>query len=682
MALRTIDLGPVSSYAIAVAHGYTGTEEQWYDLIHDVTTQAANAAQSAADAAQSAADAAQSKRDTDAAATQAIQDIRDEAVTQKGLVADEGTTQIGLVQVAESSAVDSVVAQQGTSVQAVYDKGVEQVAAVGTAGGAQIDAVEAKGLEVIASIPQDYTQLEQLASNMSLVKMPPVGTYTKLSLTPISGTWNFDTGEADAHATRQYVMYEIPAGTKILGIRGYQFNADNAAYGFYTSNDTLIYASAFEAGTEMADASPVGVPSGAAKVYVNIGTSTARGVWTFVAADVKTAAEQGLKMSNVGINNLSQMISRMPEIGDEPTKADMDNAQNGLVYVIGFTPTVSDFADNILHMPVRSSGVLLTMSRDASYAQAASQTYYATNGAAFVRVKMSGSWKDWQQLCPAVYYVGSTRVETSLVGLLKKIQTDPGEKIIYMDPGTYDIYADYVANEIPEPPDGTDPTHYDDYNVFLPRDTKLIGIGDVTLEFMPTSSQIDETTSKIWAPLNLWYGGNTVENIALHVKNCRYAIHDDSHSEFNGFTNVYRNIRIVAEANDTDRGMASATGFGFSDNSSYYFEDCDFELKMAGASFYGHEGGHGGAQVIVRNSVFRSLNSNSSTVRLQTIREQTALVAPVYARFEGCYIGGKLYLQSYKTESGQFFVTTLVKSGNPSQVVDYDPNPYPISVYE
>lgn len=176
MALKTVDLGPVSSYAIAVSKGYTGTEQEWYELIHNVTTDAQSAADSAASAARDAAAAAQSLIDIGTAKTAAIGEIQDEGTTQKGIVTAEGTTQVGNVQDAKTLAVAAVQAQQGTSVQAVYDKGTEQVTAVGSEGNTQIGLVtaegteqvglvEAKGQEVLESIPEDYSSLVTQANN-------------------------------------------------------------------------------------------------------------------------------------------------------------------------------------------------------------------------------------------------------------------------------------------------------------------------------------------------------------------------------------------------------------------------------------------------------------------------------------------------------------------------------------
>lgn len=681
MAIKTIDLGPVSSYAIAVQHGYTGTEEQWYELIHDVTSNAAAAQNSASGAAQSAQSALATLGQVVTAGETAVQAIQTEETTQAAALAEAGAAQIADIVAAKTTAVNTVVAQQGASVQAVYDKGVEQIAAVGAAGTAQIAAVDAAGAEVIESIPDDYQALVQQTNNMQLTKLDPVGTYTKLELTKLDGQWNFDTGSADAHTSRKYVRYEIPSGTKILGIRGYQANADNAAYGFYNGT-TLIYSSLLPNGSDMASATPIGVPSGATVLYVNVGTGDIRGVWSFAGIEL----DQTVRMSNVGINNLTNMIAVLPETAETPTKADFDSAKNGLVYLIGFVPSVDEFTNSILHMPVRSSGVLVTYSRSATYDMGKSQTYYATTGAAFVRTMMGGTWRAWQQLCPSVYNVGASRSFKTLTDLLSRIQYDTEEKVIYMDEGVYDVFTEYTTyfDGTPgkeRPDDNTPVDGYFNYCLFLPQNTKLIGLGNVVLEWLPTASEITVPESTTWSVLNLWYGNNLVENIQIHCKNCRYGIHDDSHNTYTGFKNRFVNVTINQEANDSGLGFGSVTGFGFEDRSTYEFENCTFTAPANVSGLYGHDGEFGGAVIIVRGCVINCGNSaNKTAVRYQTIREDDSNPNRVF--MSGCYINGGINLDQRRETSGQMFDVTLLHCGNPEQTVEVEDNPYPIKVYQ
>ena len=151
MALKTIDLGPVSSYAIAVAKGYTGTEDEWYELISSITQQAQDAADSAdaaaesernaatseTNAARSAQDAAASVQEVTAAKTAAIAAIQQEGATQIAAVETAGTTQVGNVRDTGTEAV-----------QAVQRAGTDQITDIGTAADEALDEI-AQGSAVI-----------------------------------------------------------------------------------------------------------------------------------------------------------------------------------------------------------------------------------------------------------------------------------------------------------------------------------------------------------------------------------------------------------------------------------------------------------------------------------------------------------------------------------------------------
>lgn len=69
---KTVDLGPVSAYALAVKHGYEGTEEQW---IAEVESKRVDAVNAAADAKQSADTAAEKAE----IATQKAEEIKGES---------------------------------------------------------------------------------------------------------------------------------------------------------------------------------------------------------------------------------------------------------------------------------------------------------------------------------------------------------------------------------------------------------------------------------------------------------------------------------------------------------------------------------------------------------------------------------------------------------------------------
>lgn len=128
MANKTL-IGPYSAYAIAVKHGYQGSEAEWAKTLIDAGNNAASAAESKTAAAQSAENAATSEANV----AQAEERIN----------------------TAVSGAVEAVTAQETKSVQAVAAQ--EQTSTA---------AVTAEGKRVLGTIPVDYTELSNGVSQL------------------------------------------------------------------------------------------------------------------------------------------------------------------------------------------------------------------------------------------------------------------------------------------------------------------------------------------------------------------------------------------------------------------------------------------------------------------------------------------------------------------------------------
>lgn len=276
-----------------------------------------------------------------------------------------------------------------------------------------------------------------------------------------------------------------------------------------------------------------------------------------------------------------------------------------------------------------------------------------------------------------IYYVGPTREHKSMTQLFLDLADDTQEKVIFLDEGTYDIFQEYKDANIKSPPDDVLSQHYFDYNAFLPANTKLIGIGQVKLDFSPEADEITYGESRTWAPLNII---NTcyVENIEIYCKNGRYCIHDDSHNKDKDATHYYKNVRCVFEVGDTNAagqrlGFNSATGNGMAQGATFIYEDCTFEYKgtLKGSAFYTHESGERDPlhvpTLTFRNCTFIGGASNPNVVRLQSLA-QAYLQIPT--RFENCTIDGGIYMEIYKDYSHQHYDVTLVKSGNPPVTID------------
>lgn len=545
--------------------------------------------------------------------------------------------------------------------------------------------------------------------------------------------WSFSTDSEGGSAGKYYYgIYHIPSGTKLIGVAAYHYTEEYAGWGFYSgypgaSGSEII--SSLSHATGAIAKTAVAVPEGADYMVIQLGAgATTRGVYPFTST--RYYAEQALHMVNQTIHTFTKMKTVLP-CSSSPDKASFDEAVLGVVYFIGFTPVEEDFV-NIVGMPERKSGSLLTVGAYSSYTAGATQVYITSADSIYVRTKISNTWRAWHKIplqgemesaiaaaiATAVpkeveYHVGAGREYTSFVSLLMQLDGDETPKVIYIDQGTYDIYAEYVASSVPEPPDpdSTSGTGFADYNVVIPKNTRVIGIGDVTFDFQLPKT-IAYHTSRIWSCLNLVYGNTTVENLTLHCKNCRYGIHDESDNAYTGYTNYYRNVRIIMEEadriEDTSNphyneklGYGPAIGFGFEDKTTYIFENCHFTDYCNNgnvSAFYGHDGSSvGGTKVLATNCIFETFTgtgdpatTNTSCIRMQSIRDWTSGTSRAnVATFNNCYATGGIRLQNYGgsdhsggSDHGGMWDVVLLHSGNPAQTIDEAKRTGKVSVYE
>ena len=137
MAFKDLDIGAVSAYALAVEHGYTGTEEEW-------ATEQVEAGNNARTAREAADDA----RASEQACGEILKSVQ-------STVAEAGAAQVQAVENKGAEAMNSVAAV-----------GAEQVSAVQVASESSQTAIEQKTDEQLARIPE----VTELASDVSSLK--------------------------------------------------------------------------------------------------------------------------------------------------------------------------------------------------------------------------------------------------------------------------------------------------------------------------------------------------------------------------------------------------------------------------------------------------------------------------------------------------------------------------------
>ena len=171
-----------------------------------------------------------------------------------------------------------------------------------------------------------------------------------------------------------------------------------------------------------------------------------------------------------------------------------------------------------------------------------------------------------------IYYVGPNTPNRYLIPLLKSLAGNEHPKTIYIMQGGYNIFEEYGGAAYIQTLTGNET--WQDVSVFVPANTRLIGVGNVTLEFAPSDSDIvNEHNARLFSVLNLDKSCH-IENLNLIAKNCRYCIHDEDVTHDRTIKHSFKNV--YARKNQGAYGDAQAYGGGFSTDRRYEFENCVF----------------------------------------------------------------------------------------------------------
>lgn len=115
----------------------------------------------------------------------------------------------------------------------------------------------------------------------------------------------------------------------------------------------------------------------------------------------------------------------------------------------------------------------------------------------------------------------------------------------------------------------------------IPDYCDVIGVGDVTIEYLPDDSISNYYTTAYISPFEV-YGNTRIENIKINAKNCRYCIHDETNNNpmYNNSVHVYKNCIFTHLGNKIGTwGSPAAIASGTSGGCSYSYTDCIFNTK-------------------------------------------------------------------------------------------------------
>lgn len=245
----------------------------------------------------------------------------------------------------------------------------------------------------------------------------------------------------------------------------------------------------------------------------------------------------------------------------------------------------------------------------------------------------------------AEYTVGADGDWQGLTECLHALKDDRHEKTIRVMPGEYDIFAELGGADKWSSYAGSD--NWRDVQPVVPPNTRLVGMGRVTLRMTPTASQISRMASTLLSPLNV-SGTCTIENLRVIARNCRYAIHDEcsGRAEFDGATHTYRNITCEKQTPDKGWGYAQTIGSGEPRNGTILFEDCE----IRGASPYtihtNVNAAGDGTLLTFRHCLIEG--GAGQAVGLSTSWNN---LAENHARFDSCHLNGGIRTYNEQSDS-------------------------------
>ena len=224
----------------------------------------------------------------------------------------------------------------------------------------------------------------------------------------------------------------------------------------------------------------------------------------------------------------------------------------------------------------------------------------------------------------------------NITALLKKLENDDSEKTIYIHAGTYNIFNEYGGTSYINSLTGEET--WSEVSVFVPPNTKIIGVGTVKLEFKPTAEQIiNDHNAQLFSILNVKHEVY-IENLILDGMNCRYCIHDETSGvgDKRGANHTYKNV-ICIKTQDT-YGNGQCFGGGFTDPLNYDFINCKmtswsipFSIHNGTSAYYNK-----GAVINVKDSYFDSTVSSVS----MSFRNNTSQPHRNIVNIDGSYVGG------------------------------------------
>ena len=266
-----------------------------------------------------------------------------------------------------------------------------------------------------------------------------------------------------------------------------------------------------------------------------------------------------------------------------------------------------------------------------------------------------------------IYYVGENRKYKTLTSCLNELKDNHNNKVIYIDGGNYDVFEEIGGSKFALTIDDKI-SSWKDVSIIIPDNTKIIGLGNVVLDFSPNLDEISVKGSQYLSCLNVIYKNFYLENVTITCENCRYGIHDETGGTYGGGVHSYKNVKVYKKS--TKMGMSQAFGCGFSPKETLDFDCCYFEAPSIPFSCH-NNGSFDVDNAIIKaiNTIFSSNSNNTKSVRLGNVNGKQVKIC---VNFSNCYIKNGIQVKNESTSErpNAYEVTLLNCNDVPVEVLN------------
>lgn len=291
-----------------------------------------------------------------------------------------------------------------------------------------------------------------------------------------------------------------------------------------------------------------------------------------------------------------------------------------------------------------------------------------------------------------VYTVGSDGDYTSFTECLKKLKNVPGEKIIYVKTGIYDIFKELGGSDYINSLDGSN-LNWRDVQPIVPKNTKIIGQGDVTLKFTPTAEEIkNKNIAFLFSPLNISYA-TEIDNIKIECTNCRYAIHFETNGLAEYADGKSRFSNLICHKKSGTFGNPQVFGSGIGRRNQWEFDSCTFMSDMTNiwTTHTNTSKEDDSCNIIFNDCIFANDIESEATKKWELVQFISGgakighKCTHNYVRMNNCYVGGRVGLsyQGSETEEKQQFDLIMLKCDTQGVNISekFGENPYIPKIY-